>query len=63
MAKQKLGKDFMLSGTACWAHTDSPETYEGKEIGYSIMVKLESDEKQRLSRTHLRSSLMKQRLN
>ena len=45
MAKQKLGKDFMLSGTACWAHTDSPETYEGKEIGYSIMVKLESDEK------------------
>lgn len=45
MAKQKLGKDFMLSGTACWAHTDSPEVYEGNEIGYSIMVKLESDEK------------------
>lgn len=45
MAKTKLGKDFKLNGTAVWAHTDSPETYEGNEIGYSIMVRLESDEK------------------
>lgn len=45
MAKTKLGKDFKLNGTACWAHTDSPETYDGNEIGYSIMVKLENDEK------------------
>lgn len=45
MAKTKLGKDFKLNGTACWAHTDSPETYEGNELGYSIMVQLESDEK------------------
>lgn len=45
MAKAKLGKDMKLNGTAVWAHTDSPETYEGNEIGYSIMVRLESDEK------------------
>lgn len=45
MAKQKLGKEMKLNGTAVWAHTDSPEVYEGKEIGYTIMVRLESDEK------------------
>ena len=45
MAKEKLGKQYKLNGTAIWAHTDSPEKYDGKEIGYSIMVRLESDEK------------------
>lgn len=45
MAKEQLGKQYKLNGTAIWAHTDSPEKYDGKEIGYSIMVRLESDDK------------------
>ena len=34
----------LLKGTAYWAHTDSPEMYQGNALGYSIMVKLDSDE-------------------
>lgn len=45
MANEKTSKQYLLKGEACWAHVTSPETYQGNEIGYSIMVKLESDEK------------------
>lgn len=33
--------NLVLNGKAYWAHVQSPEKYEDKEIGYSIMVVLE----------------------
>ena len=32
-----------IRGKAYWAHVHSPETYEGKQLGYSIMVKIDDD--------------------
>ena len=32
-----------IRGKAYWAHVQSPETYEGKQLGYSIMVKIDDD--------------------
>ena len=37
-------KPITLKGTAFWAHLSKPEKYQGTEIGYSIEVKLESEE-------------------
>lgn len=37
-------KPITLKGTAFWAHLSKPETYKGTETGYSIEVKLESEE-------------------
>lgn len=32
-----------IRGKAYWAHVHSPETYEGQQLGYSIMVKIDDD--------------------
>lgn len=45
--------DILLKGTAYWAHVVKPEEYEGKEIGYSIMVKLADEEANEKLKTYL----------
>lgn len=37
-----------IRGKAYWAHVQSPETYEGKPLGYSIMVKIDDDKLENL---------------
>lgn len=41
MANNKM--QLKIRGKAYWAHVHSPETYEGKPLGYSIMVKIDDD--------------------
>ena len=44
---------LLLKGTAYWAHTDRPEMYQGNALGYSIMVKLDSEEATEKLKNHL----------
>lgn len=51
-----------LTGTCYWAHVNKPETYQGKPLGYSILVKLEDEKKTEAFKEHL-MSIWKDALN
>lgn len=44
---------ILINGTAYWAHVQKPEEYSGSQIGYSIVVDLEDDEKLEKLQVHL----------
>lgn len=48
MAQKDKPKAITIKGTAYWAHVVTPETYDGKEIGYSIQVELDEERQKKL---------------